>query len=179
MGRASCVTGQALEADGRSQVGRNCVASLGSLFVCGSVSLRPRTRRPQLKREPLGSRTHPDAPSASFLGHAPCGDGRRLTRRFRRAMALSALATRSGRHIRRRCGVRSRVRRVGEVHPNVVSARVLRCMCVGWWRWRPCLVVAASSCQRSICGDSDRGHGRFGISDTWGVIRPCGCLTSA
>src|SRR5206468_5810253 len=43
-----------LEADGRSQVGRNCVASLASLFVCRSNALRPRALRPQLKRDPLG-----------------------------------------------------------------------------------------------------------------------------
>src|SRR6266702_2837740 len=45
-----------LEAGGRSQVGRNCVASLASLFVCRSTALRRRTLRPQLKRGPLGGR---------------------------------------------------------------------------------------------------------------------------
>ena len=41
-------------AAGRSQVGRNCVASLASLFVCRSTALRQRGLRPQLKRDPLG-----------------------------------------------------------------------------------------------------------------------------
>src|SRR6266700_3984154 len=45
----------ALEAAGRSQVRRNCVASLASLFVCRSNALRPPPLRPQLKRDPLGS----------------------------------------------------------------------------------------------------------------------------
>src|SRR2546422_4821471 len=45
---------RSLEAGGRSQVGRNCVASLAGLFVCGSTALRPRALRPQLKRDPLG-----------------------------------------------------------------------------------------------------------------------------
>ncbi len=44
-----------LKLAGRSQVGRNCVASLASLFVCGSNSLRRQALRPQLKRDPLGS----------------------------------------------------------------------------------------------------------------------------
>src|SRR5205814_4737430 len=35
--------------------GKNGVASLASLFICRSNSLRPRALRPQLKREPLGS----------------------------------------------------------------------------------------------------------------------------
>src|SRR5207245_7145494 len=44
----------ALEAAGRSQVGKNCVASPASLFLCASTSLRQRRWRPQLKRDPLG-----------------------------------------------------------------------------------------------------------------------------
>src|SRR2546426_5697077 len=40
--------------DGRSQVGKNGVASLANLFVCRSSALRPRAWRPQLKRDPLG-----------------------------------------------------------------------------------------------------------------------------
>src|SRR6266567_2785946 len=44
----------ALEAAGRSQVGRNYVASPASLFFCRSTALRPRALRPQLKRDPLG-----------------------------------------------------------------------------------------------------------------------------
>src|SRR6266566_1496127 len=47
----------ALEAAGRS-CWKNCVASLASLFVCGSSSLRPRALRPQLKRDPLGGHDH-------------------------------------------------------------------------------------------------------------------------
>jgi hypothetical protein len=43
-----------LKAGGRSQVWKSCVASLAILFVCRSTSLRPRARRPQLKRDPLG-----------------------------------------------------------------------------------------------------------------------------
>src|SRR6266480_4465016 len=54
-----------LEAGGRSQVGRNCVASLASLFLCGSTALRQRVLRPQLKRDPLG-RSHVQ----------PCKEGR-------------------------------------------------------------------------------------------------------
>src|SRR5207245_8602079 len=45
---------QALEADGRSQVRKNCVASPTSLFICRCTALRPRALRPQLKRGPLG-----------------------------------------------------------------------------------------------------------------------------
>src|SRR5438105_14103755 len=45
---------QALEAGGRAQVGRNCVASLATLFVCRCTALRQRRLRPQLKRDPLG-----------------------------------------------------------------------------------------------------------------------------
>src|SRR6266496_5509619 len=45
----------ALEAAGRSQVGRNYVASLASLFICSSTALRRWALRPQLKRDPLGS----------------------------------------------------------------------------------------------------------------------------
>ena len=42
-----------LEAAGRSQVGRNCVASPASLCFCRSTALRQRALRPQLKRDPL------------------------------------------------------------------------------------------------------------------------------
>src|SRR6266496_5558232 len=49
----------ALEAAGRSQVGRNYVASLASLFVCGSTALRRWALRPQLKRDPLGGALPP------------------------------------------------------------------------------------------------------------------------
>jgi len=49
----------ALEAAGRSQVGKNCVASPASLFLCASTSLRQRRWRPQLKRDPLGSASLP------------------------------------------------------------------------------------------------------------------------
>src|SRR2546430_6684672 len=44
---------------GRARVGRNCVPSLAKLFVCGSNSLRPRARRPQLKRDPLDGHVQP------------------------------------------------------------------------------------------------------------------------
>ena len=50
-----------LEADGRAQVGRTCIASLANLFVCGSNSLRPRAVRPQLRRGPLGTTGQRDA----------------------------------------------------------------------------------------------------------------------
>ncbi len=43
------------EAVGRSQVGKNCVASRASLFFCRSTALRHRVLPPQLKRDPLGS----------------------------------------------------------------------------------------------------------------------------
>src|SRR5207245_5171001 len=38
---------------------RNSVASLASLLVCGSNSLRRRASRPQLKRDPLGGALPP------------------------------------------------------------------------------------------------------------------------
>ena len=44
-----------LKLSGARKVGTNCVASLASLFVCRSNSLRPGALRPQLKRDPLGS----------------------------------------------------------------------------------------------------------------------------
>src|SRR5437016_4362210 len=44
-----------LKLAGRSQVRKNCVASPASLFICGSIALRPRALHPQLKRDPLGS----------------------------------------------------------------------------------------------------------------------------
>ena len=46
-----------LKLAGAHKQGRPCVASVASLFVCGSNSLRPRALRPQLKRDPLGGIT--------------------------------------------------------------------------------------------------------------------------
>ena len=49
-----CAAYHALEAAGRWQVRKNCVASLASRFICGSTALRQHALRPQLKRDPLG-----------------------------------------------------------------------------------------------------------------------------
>src|SRR5437588_6321640 len=53
-----------LKLAGRSQVRKNCVASPASLFICGSIALRPRALHPQLKRDPLGGALPPHTVSS-------------------------------------------------------------------------------------------------------------------
>src|SRR5204862_6627181 len=94
----------ALEAGGRSQVGRNCVPSLASLFVCGSNALRLRAVRPQLKRDPLGSATpHGNEGSPRFplalLWRAPSasrGHGGRAGPHRAQPLAVSSTASAPG-----------------------------------------------------------------------------------
>src|SRR5256885_7526542 len=76
-GVQTCALPISLEAAGRSRVGRNCVVSLASLFLCRSAALRHWALRPQLKREPLGGIKQPSrmflskraAALAQYEGH--------------------------------------------------------------------------------------------------------------